>query len=273
MGLNIIIKGADFSANNLGNVNPVTQFINKYSITDDSQKSALYDMYNRLVEADLWQKITGIFPLVGGTADKHKGSLKGGFELTYLGTGTTHSSTGITFDGNGTADTGYSFPYQPSMHISAYNPTALSQSVSGVMLGAGSGSSTVYQSQMIGRYFGTSNQRTIGTLGNLVGYPSAPAKGIGVETDATGLLLVSRLDATNGAKLYDKGTFVIQGNGAQGASATPLRTLHIGGYNGATGIVNRQVGTISFVSFGLGLTDDEVTSFTAIINDFQLEIR
>ena len=83
-------------------------FLNTASITDLTQANAVNTLVTDLKSANLWTKMIGLYPMVGGTASTHSYNLKNPaqFQITFNG-GWTHSSTGALPNGsNGYADTG-----------------------------------------------------------------------------------------------------------------------------------------------------------------------
>ena len=79
-------------------------FIDATGITDLSQQTAIENLVVGLKADGVWTKLKAVYPMVGGTAVKHKYNLKdpqdtdGAFRLSFNGTW-THSSTGALPDG------------------------------------------------------------------------------------------------------------------------------------------------------------------------------
>jgi len=82
-------------------------FLNNVGITDTTIRSAINDFVVELKNNNLWGKMSGIYPFVGGTSGTHKFNLKNpidsdsAFRLNFQGAGTVHTSSGIEFLGSG----------------------------------------------------------------------------------------------------------------------------------------------------------------------------
>lgn len=86
-------------------------FITAANITDPTQQTAITNLVVALYSSSLWDKMTALYPFVGGTATSHKYNLKDprdsddAYRIIFNG-GWTHNSSGITGDGStGYADT------------------------------------------------------------------------------------------------------------------------------------------------------------------------
>ncbi len=91
-----------------GGIDPDAQaFITAAGITDPTQQAAINTLVVDLKGYSIWTKFTAIYPIVGGVASSHAVNLKtpGTYNLTFA-TGWTHSSTGMTPNGNTYASTG-----------------------------------------------------------------------------------------------------------------------------------------------------------------------
>jgi len=84
-------------------------FIAAAGITDATQVNAINTLVLALKGYSIWTKMKAIYPIVGGSASSHAVNLKtpGTYNLTFA-TGWTHSSTGMTPNGNTYADTNFS---------------------------------------------------------------------------------------------------------------------------------------------------------------------
>ena len=88
-----------------------TAFITAASITDATQKSAINTLVKDLKTSSIWTKMKAMYPMVGGTASRHKFNLKdprdldAAYRLQFVN-GWTHSTTGAMPNGvDGYADT------------------------------------------------------------------------------------------------------------------------------------------------------------------------
>jgi hypothetical protein len=104
------------------------QFFTSGSLTDTTQRYAVYALVGDLENYGIWDKMKAIYPMVGGTSGSHKFNLKDprdldvAYRLTFTG-GWTHSSTGALPNGTtGTANTYYTTS-TPSEGLSFYNRT------------------------------------------------------------------------------------------------------------------------------------------------------
>ena len=107
-------------------------FINAAGITNENQKLAINSLVVNLKNYNIWNKMTALYPFVGGTNNSHKWNLKDprdldvAFRLQFNG-GLVHSDTGVKPNGlNGWANTFLvpsSVLTQNSTHISYYSRT------------------------------------------------------------------------------------------------------------------------------------------------------
>jgi hypothetical protein len=104
------------------------QFFTSGSLTDTTQRYAVYALVGDLENYGLWNKMKAIYPLVGGTSGSHKFNLKdprdldAAFRLSFSG-GWIHSSNGIL--GNGTDNSAQTYYTQTDFlfGLSIYNRT------------------------------------------------------------------------------------------------------------------------------------------------------
>lgn len=103
-------------------------FLNNVGITDTTIRSAINDFVVELKDNNLWGKMSGIYPFVGGTSGTHKFNLKNpidsdsAFRLNFQGAGTVHTSSGVEF--LGASDYADTF-FNPNTHLSG-NPVHFS---------------------------------------------------------------------------------------------------------------------------------------------------
>jgi hypothetical protein len=108
-----------------------------------AQATAITDLTNSLVSANLWDKMPVIYPVAGGTAAAHKFNLKNpvdtdaGYRVTWVGTA-THDANGYTGDGTtALGNTHFNFASIPSLkdnwHLSAYSRTNLASNIKEAM--------------------------------------------------------------------------------------------------------------------------------------------
>lgn len=105
-----------------------TTFLNNLNITDTTIRTAINNFVVNLKNNNLWDKMSGIYPFVGGTSGLHKFNLKNpidsnsAFRLDFQGAGTVHTTSGVEF--LGTNDYANTF-FNPSIHLSG-NPVHFS---------------------------------------------------------------------------------------------------------------------------------------------------
>jgi hypothetical protein len=105
-----------------GGVDPDAQaFITAAAITDPTQQGAINNLVIGLKADSLWTKFNAIYPIVGSSASSHAVNLKtpGTYNLSFA-TGWTHSSTGMTPNGNTYASTGINVNSVMSLNSMAF---------------------------------------------------------------------------------------------------------------------------------------------------------
>ena len=237
-----------------------------YSLT--SHKNAINNLVVSLKEANLWTKMTAIYPLLSDGVNQTRAyqlkyNLKnpldtnGAYRLSFFG-GITYTGTGILFGGvNGYANT-YLKPNvlsQNSFHMSIYSLTNTQATVNDI----GSQDNPLTSGVVMllrdagGNFNSRTNQSTINTVAN------ATSLGYYV-TNRTASNVVNSW--RNTSKIINVST----------ASAVPNNfDIYIGARNdGGTPTLysNREY---SFVTIGSGLTDDEVGNLGAIVQTFMYE--
>ncbi len=124
-----------------GGIDPDAQaFITAAGITDPTQQAAINTLVVDLKGYSIWTKFTAIYPIVGGVASSHAVNLKtpGTYNLTFA-TGWTHSSTGMTPNGNTYASTGININSVMSLNSMAFGVYSRTNSSGSQTAGAGAG--------------------------------------------------------------------------------------------------------------------------------------
>jgi len=245
-----------------GSVDPDAQaFITAAVITDPTQQSAIDTLVVGLKADNLWNSMTAIYPMVGGTATQHKFNLKNpldtdaAFRLVFNG-GWTHSSTGALPNGvNAYADTKIIPSVNLSLnstHVSYYSRTT---SVSGYI-------------------FGTNN---VGIINRLLWQIQGGTSYVGinfvsnnyfsyVNSNTLSLLLLNRT-ASNLSNAWQGG--VKKATSPNPSSGLCTLPLYIGA-NNSDGVVgfpsNAQC---AFSTIGDGLTDTDATNLYTRVQAFQ----
>ena len=243
-----------------GNGVLTTAWITATSETDTTIISALNTLETDLTTYGLTAKIKALYPMVGGTAAKHKFNfmdardLDAAYRLTFNG-GWTHASTGALPNGTNayanTFGTQASFMAVGSGHMSYYSRTTGSSGQNQYEMGnyAGAGYTTLAV---------RNNDRLQGHI-NAASLPFTTA-----NTDGKGFYVASRISATN---------LIQQKN------STQYTTTAVEAYS-AGNIVIGAVGTMgtpqawstkecAFASIGLALSSTELTNFNSAMATFQ----
>jgi|GEM_PF-2347092 len=285
MGLQIIIKGANFSANGYGNISDaliIQNFIINSGITDGTLKSEISKLYYSLKTAGVLAKADAIYPLVGNTALSQSVNLKNpaltdaAYRITW-GNDSSGAHTNAGFIGNSTAlrygDTHYVTPLDvSSFFIGAFNSTSENATGDHLLIAANANATAGNGAIVaIGRSFVSR------TWSNIARQAVAVQAVTGYDRTKTGLLLLNRTSASS-AILYDSGVNIAQDLVARDCLAvgTPTRPLLIGAFSdtGASNYIkNHTDATLNFVIFGkVGLTNTEITQLNTIVTTFNSAI-
>jgi len=237
-----------------------TAWISATSETDPTIISALNTLETDLTTYGLTAKIKDLYPMVGGTAAKHKFNfmdardLDAAFRLTFNG-GWTHASTGALPNGTNAYANSYLTPitslYLNDNQISFYSRT---QNFSnGVDIGTGDATVNMLDIEINygGRYY-DNNQSS---------YPSPLS-----STFTTGLFTNSRI-VSGSFKGYRNGTS--EGTISIATTARSSYPIFIGARNSVGSpafYANREC---AFASIGDGLTDGEAANFYTAVQAFQ----
>lgn len=245
-----------------GNGALTTAWITATSETDTTIISALNTLETDLTTYGLTAKIKALYPMVGGTAAKHKFNfldardLDAAFRLTFNG-GWTHASTGSTPNGtNAYADTFFiplTHNIANSSHISYYSRTLVSESK--IDMGC------------YGVINGTDyNQLAISFSGTTYCNPNNENGSLSVSfaSNSQGLFLASRTSATN---IFGQRN-AVQTSGTA-ATARNENSIYLGALH--TGISTQYFSTkeSAFASIGDGLTTTEAANLYTAVQAFQ----
>lgn len=230
------------------------QFFTSGSITDVTQKSALYILVSDLQNYGIWDKMKAIYPMVGqvGVSSSFQLNLKdpNTFRGTFSG-GWTFSSTGATPDGStGYMDTGFN-PFIQNV-TESFGIYVRTSDVGGVKIpiGCREGSKENYISTTIT----TLNIR--GTLGTATGLTTL-TKGFVIAYDADNL--TSQYSNINGTKYTGTRTF----------NGSPNFNFFIGAHNNGGTPQFYSTAEISFAFIGDRITDTEAANLYTAVQRFQ----
>ena len=242
-------------------VDPDAQaFITAAVITDPTQQSAINTLVVDLKGYNIWSKMRGLYPFVGGTATSHKFNLKNpldtnaAYRIFWYG-GVTHSSNGIIGNGsNGYADTflANNVMAQSNAHISVYSRTNFQGTVSDI---------ASYSNQ-----FG-SFMYTRGGGNNFEGQVNAGTRVNVANTDSRGLFLITRTSATSQTGQKNS-TQYVTASVPTNHIASSFKLLRTGDASAEYSPRN-----LAFVSIGDGLTDAEGLNFYTAVQAFQVSLN
>jgi hypothetical protein len=241
-------------------------FFTAAGITDITQQIATNTFVIDLKGYNIWTKMIGLYPFVGGLATTHMYNLKdprnldAAYRLSFQG-GWTHSSTGAKGGGSTNyADTfltpNINIPGNLDFHYSVYSRTQVSAAeyeMGAINLGAGIAQTlSIYES---------------GTVKKSVVNGQYPTHWANVNNSNTlGFLIGTRI-ATNNLRLHFNGSLVATNTNNYTAGLVNLKT-YLGAINYSGGLFSTSK-EISFASVGTGLTDTETANFYTAVQKFQ----
>jgi hypothetical protein len=236
-------------------------FISYAGITDATQKSAINQLVLDLKAYNLWNKITCIYPWVGGTATAHALNLKNPalFPLTFTA-GWTHSSNGGT-PTNAYANAGFipsTFLTANNTHLAHYIGTDTAAG-NKVEMAVGVGGSLVPFIGLYSKYTGNlsySNQYNLTTNQLTIS-----------NTDARGFYIGSRTSSTL-HKLYKNGS-VIGTDTNTNSNGLPTLPIPIGCLNSNGSFTQYTDRQFRFNSWGQGFNDTEALNYRTAVQAFQ----
>ena len=219
---------------------------------------ALNTLESDLTTYALTAKMKALYPMVGGTAAKHKYNFMdaqdtdGAFRLVFNG-GWTHSSTGALPNGtNAYADTKLNNSTtlaQDSTHLSIYSRTNNSSTIVDICNDNGlvNGSPSIFVN-----YGGVTYIQV-----NQGSYSSV------ADTDSLGLRIASRINSAT-EKIYKNNSLAL--TSAKASSFLSNANMIIGKFYNSSYWSNREY---ALASIGDGLTDAEASNFYTAVQAFQ----
>ena len=241
-----------------------TAWIAATSETDTTIISALNTLETDLTTYGLTAKIKALYPMVGGSAAKHKFNfldardLDAAFRLTFSG-GWTHSSTGAKPNGtNAYADTKFN-PFTQSLSINSAHISYYRRNVSsGTLIGSLTNAATVLRFTLIPDYGGG--------YGNISEIISTNAQQAGTAITELGLINGNRNSST-AFKIFANST--LKQTVTRTSFTQPSNTFYIGACHEAASATAYNSGECAFASIGDGLTDTEAANFYTAVQAFQ----
>ena len=245
-------------------------FIAAAGITDLTQASAINTLVVQLKAYGIWSKMKALYPMVGGTAAKHRFNLKdprpvdAAFYLDFNG-GWSHSSTGAKPDGiNGYANTkmnlfttvgGSSISHSTYVRLNTFKG-CFGGVYSPVLM-----NSAWYDSLVVLQSISNTSVKTF--MGNTGG------EGLtGTVTALGGMVMGNRYSSTTVFTLK-KDASTISTSASFSVRNFPTIPYYIGAYNenGAAKLFDSN--EIAFYHIGDGMTDIEATNFYNAVQTFQ----
>ncbi|CAB4154664.1 hypothetical protein UFOVP648_23 [uncultured Caudovirales phage] len=251
-------------------------FINAVGSLDGAQENAIQYLTVSLKEYNLWNKMTAIYPIIGGTASSHGYNLKdprnldAAFRISFLGGGWTHSATGAK--GNGTSAYGNTFLTASTrlannnVHLSYYSRTQL-QETSNIDFGAASGVGAPNIMSM------SLPRATTNTASFIQGSNTA-----GVAVQVTGITVTAayyigtRTASTIGSSaLFINGVLSATSKSANTTGILPTRPFYLNALNNDAFATSPfySAKECAFASIGSGLTSNDVSNLYRIVEDYQ----
>jgi hypothetical protein len=250
-------------------------FLNAININDVTVRSAVNTFVQELKDKNLWYKISGLYPFVGGTAETHKYNLKNpvsldsAFRLDFKGAGTVHTSSGVEFLGsNDYADT---FFYPKSnltglpIHVSALSLEDSSQGVIDI------GSWEALDKHLLIYLDNNSNNAIFDSYDNVSGRVTVS------NVNSKAFYVGSRINYISG--------FLLLFNSSTAPSSSSVNTTNISGnlrpdYSVYLGNINNNGSPFSadgdrkfgFFSIGDGLTSGECINLYSAVKNLQLNL-
>ena len=242
-------------------------FIDATGITDTTQKNAIITLVDDLKTYGIWNKMTAIYPIVGGTASTHKYNLKNAvdsdsaFRLTYYG-GITHSSNGVVGDGTGYIDThlnALSNLVNGDVSFSFYSRTNTTAGAYSCELTLNTGS----YSDVNWLSFRTNN-KVSGNAYFSIGNDNVAAT---VSSTSGNGFFIGNETANNNRKLI-RNDVVLATNATADSNALPNYNVSLFG----SSYLNRSTNQCAFAAIGRSLTATELTNFKNIVQTFQTSL-
>jgi hypothetical protein len=230
-------------------------FVEAAGISDPTQQLAVNTLVLGLKSNNLWTKMQAIYPFVGGTAFSHKWNLKNTslYQLSFIG-GVTHNSNGVKGNGtNGYATTNISTATAGpgDIHLSFYTNEA---SASFGPFARDVAVTSPLQLELLSRRNSDNAVVLIDPSGVNIARPTEIR---------SGYRAVSRT-ATNSTRYFKDGVFIeSSSNSATGAVGSTL-TIMTGANTDNVSVQAQQL-----ASFGLGLTDVDVTNLYTLVQAYQ----
>lgn len=271
-------------------------FVNAAEITDLEEVNAIHWFVRNLKQKNLWDKLSVVYPFVGGTAKSHSLNLKdprnvnAAYRIAWSG-GVVHNKMGVTFNGiNGYGETYYDMVIMPTINCSTgcyYNTISNFQALSSTDFNV-----QLYGSALSGMVFGQFVYRVattppnaydiinIGTriyagtnLANLFSNRSSGS----INQSSHGFLAMSKplANYNNGRNLVIANkSFLNTSFHAESVTRTANRTIKLGAALGASNSAIRFCNCLlKFVFWGGFLNENELYELNVLVDDLQIRLK
>lgn len=230
-------------------------FIDAASIIVGIQKNAINQLVIDLKAANLWTKMTAIYPFVGGSATSTSYNLKNTaqYQITWNGT-LTFNNNGVTGSGSGYGN----FNLAPSqigsqndIHACFYSRTNSTENSWDLGVRDASGNSLVILPRYSGTFYMAANDNTFTNT---------------ASSDSRGLFVATRTGASACAG-YRNGTLLVSGATTSTTPATINAFICATNNNGSPLAYSTK--NYAFASFGSGLSAIETTNLYTAVQAYQ----
>jgi hypothetical protein len=245
-----------------------TSFLTTAGITDQTISQAINNLVLDLKAADVWNRCTAIYPMVGGTSTTHSYNLinPAQYQLTFTG-GWTHSSTGALPNGtNAYASTGINASTvltQSSNHLAFYSRTNAT-AVDGISIGAATGAG-VPASPFLALILKYSTNQTF--YYNATG--AATQSGVASNTDSKGFYIGNKTSAAiGGNNIIKNGTVLNTSTVAVSVNTYPNVNILLSAWKN-TGTAYYDNKECAYVSIGTRLASYQYPFYNSIMTNFQ----
>ncbi len=262
LGLNMAktkVSGVSFDAD-------AQAFIDAASITDATQKDAINTLVIALKDGGVWVKSLALYPMVGGTAAKHKFNLKdprdlnAAFRLTFFG-GWTHGANGALPNGT----TAYADTFLvPSVDIADANDGHLSyysrtDNIGSYMDIGCSGLSSSFDLSC----------KFTGNIG-VVAINMADSNTFAYSGTTNAFFIASQNNVNDVRRMFKNG--VLLNNSSVAQNVNPDNSIAVGARNSGAARSFFSARECAFASAGLGFTDAEMLSFYNAVQAFNTSL-
>lgn len=268
---NLTVSGSITNAGSIDSFESDAQaFLTNASISDNAISNAITSLVINAKKHGWWNKVTAVYPFVGGTEATHKLNLKdprdldGAYRLTFTG-GWTHTSTGA--DPNGT--TGYA-----DTHLIPANSLTLNDTHMSVY--SRENEAGGYKSEMAVKQTYNSSPSMglwLDWSGNFIAdqYNSSTGSISTSRQDTSGLYLSSRINSSTFKAFRNNSQIGSTQTGSSGTLPTTY-SVYISADNNAGTATDFSTREIAFASIGKGIGDSLESDMYDDVQAFQIQL-